>query len=425
MEKQARVREIKMNIENEFVLNLVTYLTQEENYIFVGNENEIWLENLSHPKVQLIHINAQKRMTAIHATYISHKAEIISKQIKRKFLMYKIKTLVLNACDFDAIVENNKQQYVAIVNVRNAEAVYQNETLSYLFPTMANFNLGASMAEIAARLQTETKKRANNEVHMTKLKGRPIVNTIYLILLVSIFVYLWLENRNLPSGFVAIRYGATYNPLIVAGELWRLVASAFLHLELMHLVFNAIFIYRFGSMVENVFGRWRMVFIILVSAVTGGLFGFAFSTSFSLGASGVAYGFIGVLVFLGFEMRRTFMPMLKQIIIPILIISTLFSIFVPNIDHFGHLGGFVGGFLAATIVGVPKIRAFMARSLLTVVTLAILASGLWLSGARLTEEHNFDDFNLALIQEYNRLGYTERAMQLIEIFFGDVEVDVE
>ena len=421
MEKQARVREIKLNIENEFVLNLVTYLTQEENYIFVGNENEIWLENLSHPKVQLIHINAQKKMTAVHATYISHKAEIISKQIKRKFLMHKIQTLILNACDFDIVVENNKQHYVPIVNIKNAEAAYQNETLSYFFPAIIDFNLSASMAEIAIKLQAETRRRANNEVHMTRLKVKPIVNYTYLVLLALFFAYLWFRNQELPSGFVAIHYGATYNPLIAAGEYWRLLASAFMHLEPMHFIFNAIFIYRFGGMVENVFGKWRMVFIILISAITSGLFGFAFSTNFALGASGVAYGFIGVLVFLGFEMRRTFMPLLKQLIIPILIISTLFSLFIPNIDHFGHLGGFVGGFLAATIIGVPNIKPFMARTLLTIVTLAVLISGLWVSGVRLTGEHDFAEFNRALISQYIELGETDRAEELREIFFREME----
>jgi len=422
MEKQARVREIKLNIENEFVLNLVTYLTQEENYIFVGNENEIWLENLSHPKVQLIHINAQKKMTAIHASYISHKAEVISKQIKRKFLMHKIQTLVLNACDFDAIVENNEQYYIPIVNVKNAEAANQNETLNYFFPAIASFNLSASMIEIAVQLQRETRRRANNEVRMAELKVKPIVNNIYIIILVLFFAYLWFRTGELPSAFVAIHYGATYNPLIVAGEYWRLIAAAFMHLEPMHLIFNAVFIYRFGAMVESVFGKWRMVFIILISAITAGLFGFAFSENYSLGASGVAYGFIGVLVFLGFEMRRTFMPLLKQIIIPILIISTLFSVFIPsNTDHFGHLGGLIGGFLAATIVGIPKVKPFMARTFLTIVTLAVLISGLWISGVRLTENHNFEDANQTLIDKYNALGNIDRANQLEEIFSGEVE----
>jgi len=410
-----------LNIESEFVLNLVTYLIREENYVFVGNQHEIWLENLSHPKVQLIYINDQKEMTIGHATYISQKSKIISKQIKRKFLMSRVHTIVLNTCDFDAMIENDENHYALIVNVENAEAVNQNETLSYLFPAIVNSNLSASLDEIAAKLQNETRKQANNEVSVSQNKIKPIVNSAYLILLVLFFAYLWFRSQELPTAFVAIHYGATYNPLIAAGEYWRLIASAFMHLEPMHLIFNAIFIYRFGSMIESIFGRWRMVVIILISAITASLFGFALSTSFSIGASGVAYGFIGVLVFLGFEMRRTFMPLLKQIVIPVLIISVVFSLFMPNIDHFGHLGGFVGGFFAAAIVGVPKIKPFMARALLSFATLAILISGLWVSGTRLTENYDFDNFNRALIFEYIELGNIERASQLVEIFFGEVE----
>lgn len=421
MEKQARVREIKLNIESEFVLNLVTYFTQQENYLFIGNENEIWLENLSHPKVQLIYINAQKRMTAMHASYITHKADIISKQIKRKFLMPRIQILILNACEFDAVVENNEQQYVPIVNVENAEDAYHNKILNGLFPMISKFNLNANMAEIAIKLQAETRRRATNEVRMARLKVTPIVNNTYVVLLIVCFAYLWFRTRELPSNFVAIHYGSTYNPLIVAGEYWRLITSAFMHLEPMHLMFNAVFIYRFGAMVESVLGKWRMAVIILVSAITASLFSFALSPNHSLGASGVAYGFIGVLVFLGFEMRKTFMPLLKQLIVPMLIISTMFSLFVPNIDHFGHLGGLIGGFLTATIVGVPKVKPFIARTVLTIITLAILGSGLWISGVRLTENHNFTGFNRALIEQYIELGDWDRANHLINIFFSEAE----
>ena len=421
MKKQARIREIKLNIEDEFVLNLVTYLTQEESYIFVGNENEIWLENLTHPKIQLIYINVQKKMTAVHANYISHKAEMISKQIKRKFLMRKIQTLVINTCEIDASIENSHKQSIQIINIKNAEDAYLDETLHHLFPAIKNFNLNASMAEIVMKLQVETRRRALNEIQVAKLKVAPIVNNTYVVLLILFFIYLWFRTQSLPSAFVAIHYGATYNPLIAAGEYWRLIASAFMHLEPMHLIFNAVFIYRFGGMVESVLGKGRMIFVILVSAITGGLFGFAFSTNFSLGASGVAYGFIGVSVFLAFEMRKTFMPMLKQIIIPMLVISTLFSLFIPNIDHFGHLGGFVGGFLAATIVGVPGIKLFVARTALMVVTFVILISGLWINGVRLTQSTDFHNFNRALIFQYAELDQMDRAMQLAEIFFGEVE----
>lgn len=421
MEKQARIREIKLNIESEFVLNLVTYFTQQENYIFVGNENEIWLENLAHPKIQLIYINAQQKMTAVHTNYISNKAQIISKQIKRKFLMPRMQTLILNVCEYDDVIRENEEQYGLIVHVENAKSVHESGILNDLFPSVKNFSLSTSMAEIALKLQLETKRRAINEVRMAKMRTTPIVNNAYVALLVLFFVYLWMRTRDLPSPFVAIHYGSTYNPLIVAGEYWRLLISAFMHLDPMHLLFNAVFVYRFGTIVENVFGKWRMVVIILMSAITASLFSFAFSTNHSLGASGVAYGFVGVLIFLGFEMRKTFMPLVKQLIIPMLLISTMFSLVIPNIDHFGHLGGLVGGFLAVAIVGVPKVKPFVIRTVLTVMTVVIMFSGLWINGVRLTENPQFNDLNRALVAQYIELGDWERVNHLVNTLFSEME----
>jgi len=420
MEKQ-KIREIKLKIENEFVLNLISYLTVEENYIFVGNENELWFENISHPKAQLIYINDQKKFTSAHTTYISQKIKAISKRIKQKFLLSRVRGLIINIGDVDATVFDEAPADIFIANVKDAKAVSQNKTLIDCFPEITSFNLNADIFEIAQKLQNVSKQKANNELNIFKIKNKPIINNTYFILLTLAFVYLWFQNQSQPLAFVAIHYGATYNPLIVAGEYWRLIASAFMHLDLMHFIFNALFIYRFGAVIENSFPKWRMVLIILISAVMASLFGFAFSTNFSFGASGVAYGFIGVLVFLGFEMRRMFMPLLRHTIIPMLVISTLFSLFMPNIDHFGHLGGFIGGFLAAAIVGVPSIKPFFSRTLLTLATFAILVSGLWVNGVRLTQNHDFDDFNLALISKYLELGETERAEQLAELFFPEVE----
>ena len=419
MKKQARIREIKLNIENEFVLNLITYLVRKENYVFVGNEHEIWLENLSHPKVQLIYINHQKEMTVGHATYIFQKSKIVSKQIKRKFFLSRVRTLVLNTCEFDAMIEDEKKQHLAMINIKNAQEAHQNKRLSYFFPAIVHAHLNVNLVEIVQTLQSDSKRQANHVASLSQHKVKPaVINHIYLILLSLFFVFLWLRTREVSATFVAIHYGATYSPLIVAGEYWRLMIAAFMHLDLMHFMFNAVFIYRFGTLVENVFGKWRMIMIILISALTASLFSFALSTNFSVGASGVAYGFLGVLVFLGFEMRRTFMPLLKQMVIPILVISVIFSLFMTNIDHWGHLGGFLGGFFAATIVGVPKVKPFLIRSILSLATLAILLSGLWLSGVNLTENTNFDNFNRRIMFEYRDLGMNARAEELNEIFFG-------
>jgi len=423
MEKQtnqANIREVKLNIRNEFVLNLVTYFTRNENFVFVGNESEIWLENLNHPKIQLIYINDQKEMSMAHATYINQKSQIIVNQIKRKFLMPKVQALVINTCEFDEMV-TDRQKYGFIINVQDSKQINMSETLTRLFPYMVKVPFDKSMEEIVKDLQTETKQRATREIQLTKNKFKPIVNYLFIGIIVLFFVYLWLRSQVLPPTFVAIHYGATYNPLIVNGEVWRLIVAAFMHIDPFHLMFNAMFIYRFGEVVESIFGKWRMVVVMILSAMCASLFGFAFSTNFSLGASGIAYGFMGVMVFLGFEMRKAFMPFLKKSIMPLLLINIFLTLFIPNIDHWGHLGGFIGGFLAATAVGVPHIKPFKARTVLTLVTILIMFSGLWISGFRITAAHDFDNFNRAIINQYYQMGNTRRANSLSEIFFGGSE----
>ena len=424
MEEQNSIREIKINIENEFVLNLVAYLTSEENYVFVGNEKELWLENLDHPKVQLIYINDQKRWTEAHASYITRKIVFISGNIKRKFWMPRVNALVLNVEGCDGYI-NDTSRNISFVNVDNANAVYENQLLGRLFPRITTTNLSASVIELATKLQHDTKKRATQDIELSKIKTKPIVTHVYVGLLIAVCVFLLIRLSDLPTFFVAIHYGATFSPLIVAGDYWRLFSATFMHLDLLHLVFNAMFIYRFGVMLEGVIGKWRMVFVIIMSSFIGSLFGFAFSPTYAVGASGVAYGFLGVLLFLGFEMRKMFMPIIHRLFIPMIIASVLVAFFVPNIDHFGHLGGFIGGFLAATIVGVPKIKPFIFRSLLTSVTLVILISGLWIRGVRLTEEENFDPIHRELIIQYIELGQIDHAMRIIEENFDPTDLIIQ
>ena len=68
MEKQGVMKEIRLDIQSELTMNIVNYLLVEENYIYVGNEKEIWLENLSHPTVQLIYINQRSLFNEMQAS---------------------------------------------------------------------------------------------------------------------------------------------------------------------------------------------------------------------------------------------------------------------------------------------------------------------------------------------------------------------
>ncbi|MFQ7057394.1 MAG: rhomboid family intramembrane serine protease [Turicibacter sanguinis] len=52
-----------------------------------------------------------------------------------------------------------------------------------------------------------------------------------------------------------------------SGRILALInTKSYIHLQLFHLLFNAIFIYQFGKIIEHHFGWWRLTIIIIGSA---------------------------------------------------------------------------------------------------------------------------------------------------------------
>ncbi|WP_227526046.1 rhomboid family intramembrane serine protease [Psychrobacter sp. FDAARGOS_221] len=65
-------------------------------------------------------------------------------------------------------------------------------------------------------------------------------------------------------------WGANALPFTLI-EPWRLISSAFLHIGLMHLLFNCFAIYFFGQATEMSFGSAKFLLIFLLSALGGNL----------------------------------------------------------------------------------------------------------------------------------------------------------
>lgn len=131
------------------------------------------------------------------------------------------------------------------------------------------------------------------------------------------------------------------------GAYWQIISSGFTHLEIMHLALNCFFIFIVGPQLEMLLGRARFLAVYLVSLVGGSVL-VLWATgpdTLTLGASGAAYGMMaGLLVAMlkrGLDVRQLLM---------LIAVNTAFTFVVPGISWQGHLGGFIGGALAATAI---------------------------------------------------------------------------
>jgi membrane associated rhomboid family serine protease len=138
-------------------------------------------------------------------------------------------------------------------------------------------------------------------------------------------------------------------------QLWRVVTANLLHADFMHLAANTISILIWGHLLERVVGT-RAMFILFVLA---GFFTTLFSyflgpDTFSLGASGIAYGLmfaflIYVLVLTVFKNPRQFGGQLISFGV-LMGIQILYNIqYSSKLDIWGHLGGSVAGILFISV----------------------------------------------------------------------------
>lgn len=414
MENKGVMREIRMDIRSDLAMNLISYLIKEENFIFVGNEQEVWLENLSHPAVQLLYLNQRKIFNDEQALLIRQQLYQVRNRIRRRYLLPHLNVLILNLDELSAPMLEGEASWLKTVSIKDAVEAGSNPRLRKYFPSIEESALDRKMTDLIVEIQTVTKSKAM-EIHKTlSFQKKPYVTYSFLGLILIVFIIFRMYAGNPVQTLTAIHFGAKYNPLIAAGEYWRLLSASLLHADVFHLLFNAIFILQFGKLLETVLGWWRMIVLFIGSAIVGSLFSYAFVPQVSLGASTIAYGVLGGLLFMGLENRKMFMGLVRRIVFPILAFSVLWTFLNTTGDVFGHIGGFLGGFLTASLLGLPSYRPYLNRLILAGASLGLLTFGLYSRGMELVRVTDYRDFNLALILYHVEQGRLDQAQRLVE-----------
>jgi membrane associated rhomboid family serine protease len=165
---------------------------------------------------------------------------------------------------------------------------------------------------------------------------------IALNVLVYIVTVVQGQGLNDPGGEV-FRKGLLFGPLVADGDWWRLITSAFLHANILHLLFNMLALWWFGAPIELFLGRARFLLVYLVSGLAGAAGALlATPSAATVGASGAIFGILGAALVL----ERQRMYVLGGSALAIIVINIVFSFAVPGISIGGHIGGLVGGALS-------------------------------------------------------------------------------
>lgn len=143
------------------------------------------------------------------------------------------------------------------------------------------------------------------------------------------------------------------------GEWWRLGTAMFLHVNLLHLLFNMYVLYLLGPQLERLFGHTRFLVLYLVAGFGGSVASFWFSDprTVSAGASGAIFGLMAALVVAGHAVRAD----ITQVLV-LIGINLAIGFLVGGIDWRAHLGGLVtGGLVAAIMAYAPRSHRNLAQ----------------------------------------------------------------
>ncbi|MFN3267139.1 MAG: rhomboid family protein [Deinococcales bacterium] len=127
-------------------------------------------------------------------------------------------------------------------------------------------------------------------------------------------------------------------------EYWRLLTATLLHGGFVHLLMNSFSLWNLGRQLEQSIGWQELLFAYVVTGLSSSLLSALFGEPrvVSIGASGAIFGLLGFLISFG---ARDFFDLKDQISrnASIVLVALLLPAFIPNIDHWGHIGGVASG----------------------------------------------------------------------------------
>ncbi|WP_050615770.1 rhomboid family intramembrane serine protease [Bacillus testis] len=242
--------------------------------------------------------------------------------------------------------------------------------------------------------------------------GKPIFTKVFLAIQIVIFLLMEIFGSS-NSTITLVEFGAKYNPLILSGEWWRFITPMFIHIGFLHLLMNSLALFYIGSEVERIYGSARFVLVYLFAGFAGVLASFVMSPTLSAGASGAIFGCFGALLFFGIVKPKLFLRTMGMNIIVLILINLAFGFTVSGIDNSGHIGGLIGGFLAAAAVGVPK--KWKAAYAIPAILVIVIGSFLLMDYGFDKQKQTSQDVPLTMLaQEYIQKKENDKAKAILE-----------
>jgi len=176
---------------------------------------------------------------------------------------------------------------------------------------------------------------------------------IIIALNLAFYAYTSILGRNFMeiNYKVILQYGQVNFYVLYQGWYWQVFTAMFVHVNIIHLLGNMLFLLIFGLRAEELFAIHEYLYVYFLSGLAGNMLTLLFGPLAppSAGASGAIFGLFGACTI---YVRRA----IRQSIISALLYSFFLLMIsaAPNVNYLAHLGGLVIGLLIGYLLAATR-----------------------------------------------------------------------
>ncbi|MCW4033840.1 MAG: rhomboid family intramembrane serine protease [Candidatus Bathyarchaeota archaeon] len=165
--------------------------------------------------------------------------------------------------------------------------------------------------------------------------------TILVTANILVYIYTSVMGGNfLQTGYDELVTFGQINRMVLSGQYWQMLTSMFVHVDIVHIALNMLFLVIFGFRAEELFKPEEYFSIYILSGLAGNIFTLFLVPEYiiSAGASGAIFGIYGANII---YMRKTF----GQSIIGALLYAFMLLALTTGeqVNVVAHFGGLVAG----------------------------------------------------------------------------------
>ncbi|MBV9572583.1 MAG: rhomboid family intramembrane serine protease [Acidobacteriales bacterium] len=213
----------------------------------------------------------------------------------------------------------------------------------------------------------------------------PPVTTVLVGLNAAVFLAMALSGVSPlePTTEQLVRWGANWGPLSLGGQPWRMLASNYLHIGIIHILLNMWCLWSLGSLAERIFDPATYLLTYTACGLAGSLASLWWHPMVvGAGASGAIFGIAGALItalYLGrLPIPQTAMRGTMKSLLTFAGYNLFFGAVGGRIDNSAHIGGLLmglllGAALARNLTSPAEVRNPWRTGIFVVCAIALFA----------------------------------------------------